>query len=230
VRVIDTVYSDTVSHTDNASGKLTYVLLTSGYRAHPLDLAVADKYYALRDKVTGRMVDSNTDRKADGTGFSSPIGDNTTDLADASSNSLTAGAGTGQVFDAYTKRGYFLDFPDTGEKGLSSVIVLFGQVFFTTFVPTSTAPANACSANIGQSFGYALNLVSADGVIDWDLDSDIDVADRRHSLGAGLSSEPLPIFTDAGVKIITGLQQSVQALSDTNTNSVLRTYWYEDQN
>ncbi len=225
VQVVDTVYTDTVTATDNIEGKLTYLLLTSGYRAHPLDVDVEDRFYALRDKAVNHLVDVNSDRVADGTGFTSPITES--DLTSVTGSALSDTSRNSTAVKS--SRGYYLDFPGNGEKGLSTITVLFGQVFFTSYVPsTGASVSNTCSADIGQSMGYALDLATGDGIIDWDLDGDVDVGDRRHLLGAGLTSDPLPIFTDAGVKIITGLQQSVQSLSGLNANSIQRTYWYQD--
>ncbi len=225
VQVVDTVYTDTVTATDNSDGRLTYLLLTSGYRAHPLDVDVEDRFYALRDKAVNHLVDVDSDRVADGTGFTSPITES--DLTSVTSSALSDTSRNSTAVKS--SRGYYLDFPGNGEKGLSTITVLFGQVFFTSYVPsTGASVSNTCSADIGESFGYALDLATGDGIIDWDLDGDVNVSDRRHLLGSGLTSDPLPIFTDAGVKIITGLQQSVQSLSGLNANSIQRTYWYQD--
>lgn len=227
VQVVDKIHTDTTTDTDNNEGKLTYLLLTSGYRAHPLDDVVEDRFYALRDKVIYHMTDTNNDRLADGTGFSTPITEAdlepvTTMALDDSNRDATS------LARARSARGYYLDFPDKGEKGLSTITVLRGQVFFTTYVPADLSTGNTrCSADIGESFGYSLNLATGNAVVDWDGLNGLDLSDRRRYLGAGLTSDPLPIFTDAGVKVITGLQQSVQALSGFfRSNS--RTYWYED--
>ncbi len=227
VQVVDKIHTDTTTETDNNEGKLIYLLLTSGYRAHPLDDVVEDRFYALRDKVINHMTDSNNDRLADGTGFSMPITE--ADLEPVTTMALDdSNRDASSLARARSARGYYLDFPDTGEKGLSTITVLRGQVFFTTYVPADLSVGNTrCSADIGGSFGYSLNLATGNAVIDWDNLNGLDVSDRRRYLGAGLTSDPLPIFTDAGVKVITGLQQSVQALSGFFSSSS-RTYWYED--
>ncbi|MCW8964033.1 MAG: PilC/PilY family type IV pilus protein, partial [Gammaproteobacteria bacterium] len=127
IRVKDTQYTDTTSYTNNSgadTGKLTYVILTSGYRANPLETVINDKMYALRDKIVNRMEDNDSDRKADGPGFILPIMDNTTDLADITNEALTKIGDIG-TNDARDKRGYSFDFPDVGEKGLSRVSVLY---------------------------------------------------------------------------------------------------------
>jgi len=230
VQVIDTEYTDTTTATDNNEGRLTYLLMSSGYRAHPLDGVVEDRFYALRDKVIGHLMDNQgNDRLADGVGFRFPIQEAglesvTTQTLDDSTRNAASQARVRRA------RGWYLDFPDRGEKGLSTITVLRGQVFFTTYVPADMSMPGSnmrCSADIGESFGYSISLATGGAVIDWDQLGGLDITDRRRYLGAGLTSDPLPIFTDAGVKIITGLQQSVQALSGFFSSNE-RTYWYQD--
>lgn len=223
-KVVDTVFTDS-SNADNTDGKLIYVLVGSGYVAHPLTTDVTDRFYALRDKVVNRMNDSNADRVADGTGFSSAITES--DLFDATSAVLDETDNS--ITGARASRGYFYTYETSGEKSLRDIGLLFGQVAFTTYAPESSV-SNTCSANLGSSEAYNFFLKNAAGVVDWNLDGNIDINDRKRHLGSGVASNPSPLFTDQGVKLGAGFGQSFLSLTELLGGGVERTYWYEDDN
>ena len=223
VQVVDTKYTDNITKTDNASGKLTYLLINSGYRAHPLDVKVSDYFFAIRDKVANRLID-NDDNHVDDEIYKTPITiGGLYDISNTDSLPLSAASA----------RGYYISFPSkgaVGEKGLGRVAVLNGNVTFTTYVPQLGISADICSSNIGESYAYSFSLQTGESVFDQDQDGDGKIGgagDRRKKLGSGLASDPIPVFTDQGVKLVVGLQQSVQSLSATAANKPIRTYWYE---
>jgi len=220
--VIDTVYSTV------AGGKYTYVTATTGYRPHPLNSTVQDRFYAFRDFTPGHLVDNTTAHHADTTGGAgvgyAVINHTTSDmLIDVTSAPVNKLDPTSAVHKS--SYGYYFDFPDSGEKGITPTLILGGKVFFSTYSP-NTSSVDACSANIGTSYAYAFSLQTGEGE---DTPTADNVAGRRISLGAGLASDPLPIFTVDGVKVVAGLQQSLQDLSGNMDNTIQRTYWYEQK-
>jgi len=64
-----------------------------------------------------------------------------------------------------SKDGWFMDLTaGRGEQVVTSSVIFGGTIFFSTNRPIATAPGT-CSANLGEARGYAVNLLTASGVI-----------------------------------------------------------------
>lgn len=122
------------------------VLISSGYRPEPLGTYIQDRFYALRDRVTGMLSDSGDgNAQMDASTDESPIHNFFTlshkDLFNATNNILQEGSAE-QIKVAEErlkdKYGWYIDLEESGEKGLSSPVVLDGTAFFTTFVPVES--------------------------------------------------------------------------------------------
>ena len=132
-------------------GKLLYVVsVGSGFRAHPLNQSIDDKFFMLVDDLPFQPVDEN---------FTTI---QTADLAqinitgdDAGDTSLST---NGSFYDE-GKRGWMISFPQKGEKVLTKAITRNGSVIFTTFVP-ETDEASCGIANGSVSRLYAINVVT----------------------------------------------------------------------
>jgi type IV pilus assembly protein PilY1 len=132
------------------------ISIGSGYRAHPLDKVIDDRFYVIQqsDFKNGKpagygMLDAGTYR---------PIGEG--DLFDVTDNVL----GQGSDLDKLTARqalaiskGWYLSLEDPGEKSLSSSITANSQVFFTTYTPSEGG--NVCAPNIGSGKLYVMNIL-----------------------------------------------------------------------
>lgn len=218
VQVKDTVYSDA------SQGEYDYVLLPTGNRGHPLDTAVSDRFYAFRDKTIGKMSDSNNDNLADGYADNgSPIAND--DLIDV----------TNQVLDPDSAEhraalGWFYDFTESGEKGLSAPSVLANTAVFTSYLPLFDTD-NPCAANAGSGRAYNFNILSTGAAYNWDNDDTTggdDLADRFQELGSGIPSEVVPIFTEGGVTLLIGTGGGAENLGKVMDLPRYRTYWYEE--
>lgn len=234
VQVVDTEFSDA------NNGEFDYVLIPSGYRAHPLDRTVKDRFYAFRDATIDPMIDASPiDGIADnypqtitgGSRSSAAIINDAsdTDLVNVSSSILTAAA--------KTKLGWYFDYNVaagspavlTGEKGLAAPAVFAGTLIFTTFTPSDpSAIADTCSASEGSGNAYNFNILSANANLDWDGDGDIDIDDREYTLGSGIPSEAVPIFTKEGVTVLVGTGGGAENLGKVSGLPRYRTYWYEE--
>ena len=215
LQVVDTKFSNA------PGGRYTYLLVTSGYRAHPLNRAVTDRYYAFRDLWYGKLEEDGSSNLADSTFYKTIAESDMIDVSDTSTvTKLDPALATHK--NSY---GYFITFPDVGEKGLSSIAVFFGKVFFTTYSPTA-ASLDPCSADIGVSFNWAVSLQDGSGVLPATTVGGIQP--RRAQLGSGLASDPLPLFTQDGVVVVVGLQQSLQALNSIEADDKPRIYWVEE--
>jgi type IV pilus assembly protein PilY1 len=131
-----------------AVGTKVYLALGSGDRERPLitnypyTTPVTNRFYSFIDTFTNTTIDLNSSAMEN---FS----------ADTDCNTVL-GAG---------KRGWFMDLAaGRGEQTVTSAVIFGGTVFFSTNRPTPTAPGS-CGTNLGEARGYAVNLLSASGVI-----------------------------------------------------------------
>ncbi len=230
VQVIDTTYSNAVG------GEFDYVLIPTGYRAHPLDKNVKDRFYAFRDTTIDPMADANTNGLADSYPANIDLTSGGTaitnaNLVDISTAPLTA------ISSVKTSLGWYYDFNVsvgspaslTGEKGLAAPAVFAGTLIFTTFIPSdASAIADTCSASEGAGNAFNFNILSANASLDWDGDGDIDVDDRKYELGSGIPSEAVPIFTKEGVTVLVGTGGGAENLGKVSGLPRYRTYWYEE--
>ncbi|WP_335917657.1 pilus assembly protein [Shewanella chilikensis] len=141
-------------HSEN--GVLSYqnipydaVTVGTGNRTHPLDKVTDDMFYVFQDRnvvtqtFTGKYIPAPL-----------TIANlyNVTSVAPTSQNDSIA---FGQ------KRGWYYDFPSTGEKSLSSSLIFDGKVYFTSFVPPTDQAvdldAGVCGFS-GQGRLYAFDL------------------------------------------------------------------------
>jgi len=74
-----------------------------------------------------------------------------------------------QQLDASEKSGWFISLnTDPGEKSMSPALVLSGVVFFTSYTPAaSAADEESCSAQVGGSALYAVDLALGINLYDW---------------------------------------------------------------
>ncbi len=221
VQVRDEIYSDTAEY--------DYVLIGSGYRAHPLNFDTEDRFYAFRDYTISVLSDNDNDNVAESTDAYPKLSglpfDNT-DLIDVTNDELDSSdanqrAASGWYFD-FTSAGF------AGEKVLSAATTVAGIVTFTTFRPDPDAVTDPCLASVGNANAYNFNILSAAAALDWDADGNIDLGDRKLGLGSGIPSGVVPIFTREGVVGIVGIEGGAAQLGVLSGLPRYRTYWYEE--
>ena len=235
VQVKDNVYSDA------ANGEFDYVVIGSGYRAHPLDVSVDDRLYAFRDRTIGKMTGQtgvgNIQHLANGYPAKSggitagPISHaDGADLIDITTAPLNDGSR--DVTQTRQSSGWYFDFEtdstsSDGEKVLASARIIAGTAFVTSFQPTGVS-SNPCAANIGLSRLGNFNILTAGAAIDWDGDGDIDADDRFKEGGSGIVSEGVPVYTEHGVLIVHTVGAGITAEQATPGVPRFRTYWHDD--
>ena len=126
----------------NAGGKrFITVAIGSGYRAHPLlkqNATAQDRLYVLRDRDV----------------FTVPSADRATLHNDDLTELQNARTAIGQ-------NGWYLDLNRAGgEKALARAVTFNNTVFFTTFEPETTPPANVCSTASHTGRVYAWNITN----------------------------------------------------------------------
>lgn len=148
------------------------VAIGSGFRGHPLNTAVSDRFYGLRD--------SNAFRALTQTEYNSLVAivDNEAAATPDLVNVTTDFNPTIPV----TAKGWKINFSN-GEKVLSDSTTFNGSILFSTFTPTRTS-AGSCSARAGTNKFYAVS--ATDGMpVRRDADADIDADDRARELEQG---------------------------------------------
>ena len=224
VQVTDTLYSDA------AGGEYDYVLLGTGNRAHPLESGVLDRFYGFRDEHISTMPDTDGNNIAD-SGYPSgtspagtPIGNG--DLVNVTNQVLDSSNSTHKA-----ALGWYYDFDTSGstdEKVLSAARTIAGAVLFTTYEPEGGS-ADPCTANIGGGNAYNFNILNTKAFLDWDTDGTVeDFQDRKLTLGGGIPSDVVPVFTKEGVVGIVGVEGGAAQLGTLSGVPRVRTYWYQE--
>ena len=141
----------------------------SGYRSHPQNADIQDRFYVLRDENVYE-----------------PVPATFTALTDADLTEADALAGAGKnILDA-GYYGWYYDLPNNAEKVLAPAVSFLNKVIFTTFAVgegTSDDPCNA-PANIGRA--YVLDLFNGQAVADLNRDGVVDAANDK-SVVAGVN-------------------------------------------
>lgn len=206
-----------------------YLSVGTGYRAHPLDEKIEDRFYVLRQREFNGT--------PDGYGYLDASQGNPTfrpiteaELFDTTDNLILEGSAEQQqqANDALDSlQGWYLELAEPGEKSLSPSLTVDYQVLFTTYIPTE--PLHACSASVGQARFYALNLLNGAPVADLGNNSNgeiRDADDRYKTLNRpGIPTEPFAFFPDAQEpKILVGPEE----IPDIGFGKLVqRTYWSE---
>lgn len=211
---------------DKKGGKHHALVISSGYRAHPLNKDIHDRIYMIKDKNTG---------------YTTSLTTNVTEanLHDATSNLAGGDAGTGAAGDAIRDaelasiqgaEGWYIKLDDEnntgawlGEKGLAEALIVEGVAIVTTYTPDITVSAtNSCEPNIGGGKVFFLDLLDATPA----YPEGVDERPQRHSSLArgGIPPSPNVIITKDGVPTLcVGTECEAANLG----LGVRKTYWYE---
>lgn len=222
VQVIDSKYSNT------ARSEFDYVVIASGDRASPLNVDVRDRLYAFRDQNIGKM------NGASGLAIGYPLG-TTGNTAIAESNMVDV---TTQVLDNgdanhLSSLGWYYSFDTagagTGQKGLSTPVIAAGNVLLTSYLPPDQNTVSVCNPSEGNGVAHNFNILNAAATLDWNGNSSIDlIADRSSTLGAGIPSGVIPIFTREGVTLSVGTGQGPENLGVVGDLPRYRSYWVDE--
>tara|TARA_R110002167_G_scaffold14825_1_gene59732 strand:+ start:166 stop:5358 length:5193 start_codon:yes stop_codon:yes gene_type:complete len=202
-------------------GKDRYLSLAigSGYRAHPLNTAIEDRFYMIKQFAThAKPADTwNVLTEAD--------------LYDATANLIGQGDDAEQSVAKSTltnKEGWYLRMENSGEKVLSGSTTIQNQIVFTSYQPT-TAAAGSCNPTQGTSRAYLVSLFDATPMKDINEDGTIVVEDRVIQLQIGsIPATPTVIDTvDSKPTVWVGPERLDQVNTDVESS---RTYWIEETN
>lgn len=190
-------------------GDYLTISIGSGYRAHPLNEAIEDRFYLIKDlnpysapatynvkteaPTTKTTLDLENEEPADSNklyNVSSLMLNGKSSLTESMSKLLEDGGG------------WYITFSNTGEKVLSESTTFSEAVIFTTFSP-STGTRVGCGGDTGQSRTYALNQNNAMAIIDLNGDGSLDSSDTSVTLSqSGIAPRPVIIYRPGGGKTI----------------------------
>ena len=202
-------------------GKYHALALSSGFRAHPLDAAVHDRIYMLKDRKTGLI----------NTGYTTLLESN---LHDASDN-VAGGDGAddatrdAELANLQGAEGWYIDLEDEnnpgswlGEKGLAEPLILEGQMILSTYTPNVFSSTGSCEPNIGLGKVFFMDILDATP----SFPAGIDKRPQRHVelVRGGIPPSPNVIITDDGVPTLCIGTECGSADFDLG---VRKTYWYE---
>ncbi|MBF8271743.1 MAG: hypothetical protein HW380_848 [Magnetococcales bacterium] len=196
-----------------------FLALGSGDREHPLSThypyttPIQNRFYVfIDDPITDNQLATpyNLDDDTAGT---------MTDFSDPT------GCTTSAIVSDPDSHGWFIDLcgetdpcPATstssnrGEQTVTPAVIAGGVIFFSTNRPTPEETAT-CSANLGEARGYAVNLVTASGVVGT---TNRQCGGNRSGtfIGGGLAPPPVvarvPVSTDSGTKTVSALFGGIQ--------------------
>lgn len=135
----------------NANGTRSLaVSIGSGYRGHPLNEYIQDRFYAFR---TATLFKTTT---SEGTMTESSLYDATANLVQAGTAAQKTAATN--AFNLATG-GWYITLTNTGEKVLSRALTANGILYFNTYTPTASVAA--CSAAVGVNRSYSARLLDA---------------------------------------------------------------------
>ncbi len=145
------------------NGRSVYaVSIGSGFRAHPLDREINDKFYVLLDESPFSPLETQG-----GTPYS------TITEADLSTITVSSTGGITRSGDLIGSRGWSINLPEDGEKVLGEATAVNGSIIFPTLVPevlTSGVGIDQCAAPVIFSRVYAIDILT--GTAKWDLNGD----------------------------------------------------------
>ncbi len=196
----------------------------SGWRAHPLDDVVEDRFYAMRLPLEfGRPEDGNYGKRVTNGGATAYRPYTEDDLLDVTDDAHPSEA------DILAHDGWFIRLPKTGEKVLGDALTINNQVIFTTYVPTANVVH--CEPAIGSGRLYAVSVFDGSPTTDFDGDNDgnrenLDAGDRIKELAhSGIPPEPSALITEENVPVLAAGQELIDEIDfGTLTH---RTWWQE---
>ena len=196
--------------------------LGSGYRAHPLNTTVQDRFYTLFDYD---IFDPPKDSDGDIT-YTAIQED---DLIDRTAIGAT-GSQTG---------GWYIQLKNVstsvfeGEKVLASALTFGGKILFTTFTPIVIASSSSCAPSQGTAKLYFIDVVDADPIENLDElgGTTLTRADRSLTLvRSGIPPEVTILFPGLSAATDPVALVGAEKLSIDLEQTPVRTYWFQEQN
>lgn len=134
------------------------VAIGSGKRASPLDTVIQDRFYMLRDESVFAF-NSDGSYTFPEVATESNMYNATAQLLNSDDESVRNAASAAFA----TKSGWMIDFGTSGEKVLSSPLIIDYKIFFTTYIPAESS-TSSCAPPAGNSRAYLVNILNGNAV------------------------------------------------------------------
>jgi type IV pilus assembly protein PilY1 len=194
---------------------LLAINIGSGYRGHPLDTAVAEAFFSVRDFNVFGVIRTG-DYPA----------------APVSVNQLSDITGDAEPEVPLAAAGWQLRLvAGPGEKSLGQAVTFDNTTFFTTFTPGDTI--TECTTGTGTNRLYAISVFDGRARTNFDspVDAPLTVADRSKTLNTGIPVTDVNIYRTAdgplpcaGTECLTAEERARLGL---RREAVKRTYWFQ---
>ena len=201
------------------------IKMGSGFRAHPLNDVVEDRFYVIHDSnVSHAPTDGNGDVSYEKL-TESRLYDATDNIIGESEGDQKLGAET----QLNAADGWYIRLTRSGEKVLASSLTLQHQVYFTTYEPEPNS--SACTVSAGTARLYHVNAKDATPVINYDgaggdAITDLTKSDRELVLQT-TAIAPSPVrLRVAGKDVIVVGTQIIEPSEDNIIYT--RTHWFEE--
>jgi type IV pilus assembly protein PilY1 len=165
------------------SGNYEMLFFGTGDREHPKESANINRLYAVKDKNPLTVLTEND------------LVDMTLDLLQDASTSEPDKVNINSALS--NKNGWYIKLDQNpGEKCLSSPVVYYGVVYYTSFAPNFGTTSDPCFVGEGVGRLYALNYKTAGAAfnLDGSLDGAISRSDRSAVIGTGIPSGVIITF------------------------------------
>jgi type IV pilus assembly protein PilY1 len=196
------------------SGDYIGIILASGNRANPLNTAVDNYLYMIKDRQVA--VGSSASLIVDETD-----GTTVNDLPDITNICIEGDEASCEATDL--DRGWKLSLEGNGEKGLSAPLTVNGRIFFTSYLPEGDGSSTTCAPSEGSGRLYAVTLKNG-GVV-FNLNNVIegyDKKDRYTSVGPGIPPGAKPLGDEI---LLPGTGIDGNQIIDAGGRSRWRVYW-----
>lgn len=200
-----------VTLSKDAASEFVGIAILSGNRAAPLDMAVENYAYFIKDRREGEPADREGimhSQLQDVTQFCSK----TKDV---------------ECLQPELLSGWKMELTYLGEKGLSTPVIADGKLFFTSYVPAQQNQIAQCEYSVGSTRLYAIELLDASPAQTpmgrLRLASD-EQAVRHRELGQGLLGDVVPFGPGLPIP---GVVSKTSSLFPLEGASIQRTYWRE---
>ncbi|MDH5325354.1 MAG: PilC/PilY family type IV pilus protein [Gammaproteobacteria bacterium] len=211
-------YAPDVAKITSGANTFLSISIGSGYRAHPLNTTVQDRFYMLRSTDIYQKPATYT-KVTDA------------DMYNATQNLIGESTGTAlttEVAALGAAKGWYIDMENSGEKVLAQSVTVNNQVLFTTFEPSVNT--SACSTGNGTGRLYVVNVVDATPTINTTGDATLVKADRVTGLARnGIPPSPSVLFPSDGYTSNPVLCIGAECNTNLDFGAILKkTFWRED--
>jgi type IV pilus assembly protein PilY1 len=205
----------------------------TGDREHPNDISVVNRLYAIKDRNPSTPLTEDANVTVDVT-------------EDLLQEPTTSAADLKTIRENLKKlNGWFIKLDQySGEKSLSSAVIFFGVVYYTTFTPNTEGgdpSADPCYVGEGKGRLYSVDWATGNAVFDNYTDNNVTAQDpetgqnrlyylrrrdREGAGGVGIPSNPIITFIEGQTVGYVGISDGIQQITLKTGKSLVPIYWY----